>query len=281
MLKPLFHAKFDEILNESSQSGLHLLVLNQLFLQLASNPHENAIQLLKEHCINNPEFQFVKESDYGGECLDHEAEFWFNLSLNASDAAIELLLQHKEKIVLYALSMNSHPEAIRILQTTSLDKLNYQMLHFNSHDFAVNILLANQHRIDVRQLACNSNDNAVTYCLNFINNNMVFDYANNNLLNVHVSFSLCTNPHPRVVALLKEVPLDILPLDKLAQNSHVDVFPLFLANKTPADFIGFSLLTRNKNPDAFAYLVENYPNHIDWTEVFSNPNIFDTEFIFK
>ena len=251
--------------------------------------NKNAIDLLKEHIIDNPgrididiDWSVLSGNKNAIDLLmQYPAKIdWYWLSGNKN--AIDLLRQHPDKINWSMLSGNKSPGAIRLLSQNP-EKIDWTVLSTNPN--AIQILEQNPDKIDWNTLSSNPEAiHLIEWMLEQNPDKINGGYLSENKNAIHL---LAQNPdkidwrelssNPNAIGLLiqnldREVRgFPAINKQRLSENKSPDAISL-LENRL--DMIDWDHLSRNPNA---IHLLERNPDEIDWEILSENPNIFEND----
>ena len=250
---------------------------------LLDNPNPLIMNVILKN-LNKINWQILSEKNYAMDILlEHPDKIKCDrLAQNTDNRAIEYLKKNCNNIHWYFLSNNPNSRAIALLEQNQ-NRINWHGLSSNTNNRAVRLLRDNFNQINWESLSSNTSDAAVKLLLE---NPRFIDW---------MEFSKNTNPN--AIKYMSNHLEDIdwrwlseneAAIHILLSNPHRIRYPDFYRNPHPKaiELIkqkiannelraqDFNYLERNLNPDVVELIKRFQPNRQSWGNLSRNPGIF-------
>lgn len=217
-------------------------------------------------------------------CKIRDINNWWKISKCEHADAIQLLKNNIDKIDYYWLSGNQHPDAVKLLETLSSDKITKICWYsISKNPNAMDLIESNPAKVRWSGLSANINDRAIKLLEANLEKINWFELSSNpsaiKLLKSHPDKiyhnTLSFNPNPDVIPLLEAIPPNKINWDYISRNSNPKFIDFIESHITDCiDEINWYSLS--KNPYAIS-LLKAHIDKIEWWGLCENPNpeIFD------
>jgi hypothetical protein len=186
---------------------------------------------------------------------------WSGLSKNPSPGAIELLEQNQNRIDWNNITYNANPDAMKIIEKNinKISNARFGLEKLSQNPNAASFLEKNPKYINWQGLSSNPSPIAIKLL-----------EQNKDKIHPHL---LAINTNPKAMPLLEKVK-DIndifngLIFEKLVKNPNA----IYFFKKYPDKIKQYYWSTISENSSAVDFILENYPDKLNWHELSKNPS---------